>query len=233
MLPQTVSKERLRRASARWHDPGHSGHTYYLPPGARLPPSANIPDPLGDVIARSETGAALFWSLGGAHVVLPPFPVPKEAEFDGWNTGPLHSILDRPRTVLVLLLRLGGYAVGIFEGERLARSKVGSPFVKGRHKKGGSSSGRFARRREEQARGLFGRACETLRQVVEDGPTAPEHFITGGDRLTLQAFEKRCPYAGRFASIKLSRVLDVPDPRLAVLKDTPRQLYSGRIADYP
>ena len=80
----------------------------------------------------------------------------------------LLALLDRHRTVLVLLLRLSGYAIGVFEGERLVQSKVGSRFVKARHKKGGSSSGRFARRREGQARALMDKASETFQQQAED-----------------------------------------------------------------
>ena len=57
--------------------------------------------------------------------------------------GPLLDALGEDHVVAVLLVRLGGFAVGVFEGERLAASKVGSRFVKGRHKKGGSSANRF------------------------------------------------------------------------------------------
>ena len=129
--------------------------------------------------------------------MIPPFPVERAIEREGWHTGPLLSHLDRPRTVAVLLLRLGGFAVGIFEGQRLTVSKVGSPFVKGRHKKGGSSSGRFARRREGQARMLYDKACETLREKIEPALSSIEHFAVGGDRLTLTDFEKRCPFVQR------------------------------------
>jgi len=52
---------------------------------------------------------------------------------------PLFEALAADHVVAALLVRLGGYAVGVFEGERLVASKVGSRFVKGRHKKGGSS----------------------------------------------------------------------------------------------
>jgi hypothetical protein len=58
-----------------------------------------------------------------------------------------------PRTVGVLLVRLGGYAAGVFTGSppRLAASKTGSRLVHGRSAAGGWSQHRFARRREKQA----------------------------------------------------------------------------------
>jgi hypothetical protein len=58
-----------------------------------------------------------------------------------------------PRAVGVLLVRLGGYAAGVFTGDPpvLADSKVGSRLVHGRSAAGGWSQQRFARRREKQA----------------------------------------------------------------------------------
>jgi hypothetical protein len=57
------------------------------------------------------------------------------------------------RTVGVLLVRLGGYAVGVFAGAppQLLSSKTGSRPVHGRSAAGGWSQHRFARRRENQA----------------------------------------------------------------------------------
>ena len=59
----------------------------------------------------------------------------------------------RPRTVGVLLVRLGGYAAGVFTGYPpvLQDAKVGSRLVHGRSAAGGWSQHRFARRREKQA----------------------------------------------------------------------------------
>src|SRR5215472_10270806 len=63
-----------------------------------------------------------------------------------------HATADR--TVGVLLVRLGGYAAGVFQGTEpiLVASKVGSRLVHGRSAAGGQSQQRFARRRENQAR---------------------------------------------------------------------------------
>ncbi len=228
---QDVAKDRLRRMAGRWHSLDHSGHTYCLTPGS-VPKELPLPEDALALATGSETGAILFWSLAQSHLVLPPFPIERQADYAGWHAGPLQSLLDRPRAVLVLLLRMGGFAVGIFEGERLVSSKVGSPFVKGRHSKGGSSSARFARRREGQARALFDKTCETLRVQLEGYQGRLEHCIFGGDRLTLLAFEKRCPYLKQLESIRLRRILDVPDPRLSVLKGTPRLIYASRVATF-
>ena len=88
----------------------------------------------------------------------PSFGLAHSGTDDAVVLEPLFEALAADHVVAALLVRLGGYAVGVFEGERLVASKVGTRFVKGRHKKGGSSQARFRRRREEQARALV-EAC--------------------------------------------------------------------------
>ena len=171
----------------------------------------------------------LFWSDGEAHAVLPPFPVEDAAEYDGWDAATLVALLERPRTILVLLLRLGGFAVGVFEGERLVQSKVGSRFVKARHKKGGSSSGRFARRREGQARALMDKAAETFQEQAESYDGEFDHLLLGGDRMTLLAFRKRSPLLEGLESIRVPRILNVGDPKLETLRTLPRLIYTSRV----
>lgn len=228
MPGEMVTRPRLRRMAARWHDSSSGGHTYLLSPGSTS--QFHLPEDVAALLAESDTGGILFSSLSESHLVVPPFPVTRNEDFSGWNSGPLQSLLDKPRTILVVLVRLGGFAVGIFEGERLASSKVDAPFVKGRHRAGGSSSGRFARRHDNQARDLFGKVCEVLREQVETYAKPPQHLVLGGDRLTLQGFEKRCGYLSRFQSVRLKRILvGLPDPRLEVLRQLPRLLYASQV----
>ena len=77
-------------------------------------------------------------SEGARHLLVrPSFGLAHEGEYDGLYLDPLLEAIARDHVVSVLLVRLGGYAVGVFDGERLVASKVGSRFVKGRHRKGG------------------------------------------------------------------------------------------------
>jgi peptide subunit release factor 1 (eRF1) len=140
----------------------------------------------------------------------------------------------RERTVGVLLVRLGGHAAGVFEGERLVESKVGSRLVHGRHRKGGSSSGRFARRREGQARAALQQAADVAARVLEPWAGRLDAVVLGGDRRALEAVL----IDSRLAPLRelvVDRVLDVPDPRLAVLRAMPERFLatvvrpSGRI----
>ena len=59
---------------------------------------------------------------------------------------------------------------GVYRDEQLVSGKHGVRFVKKRNKKGGSSSNRFRRRRVEQARDAYDRACavaEEIRALLE------------------------------------------------------------------
>ena len=116
----------------------------------RLEPLAGLPGrtTYADGAARIETAAETI-------TVRPPFGLAYARVYERVELGPLLEALAEDHVVAALLVRLGGYAVGVFEGERLVASKVGSRFVKGRHKKGGSSANRFRRRRDEQERALL------------------------------------------------------------------------------
>lgn len=186
-----------------------------------LAPGDPFPAPFA---GSSDTGAVLYEG-DAPTLVVPPFPVHAAEPVDGTSTDALRDMYERPRTVGVILLRLGGFAVGVFEGERLVDSKVGTRFVKGRHSKGGSSQARFARRREGQVRELFEALCTLVGERL--ATRTLDHAVTGGDRRTLAAFLKACPQAA--ALPRLSRVLDVGDPRQRVLEDLPRQLYASDV----
>src|ERR671936_2962902 len=127
-------------------------------------------------------GAVRFETPAETLSVRPPFGLPHSGSYDSLELGPLFEALDADHVIAALLVRLGGYAVGVFEGERLVASKVGSRFVKGRHKKGGSSQGRFRRRRDEQARALIEEAADVAVRVLEPWRDRVEFVALGGDR---------------------------------------------------
>jgi len=139
-----------------------------------------------------------------------------------------HAAADR--TVGVLLVRLGGYAAGVFSGAPpgLAASKVGRRLVHGRSAAGGRSQHRFARRREKQAAEALGAAADTAAAVFGGYPGALDAVVLGGDRRAVAAL-RGDPRLARYFAIAVDRFLTVPDPRLAVLKDTPRRFRAIRI----
>ena len=164
----------------------------------------------------------------------PPFP-PMAAPAT-WPASPTvlagliaeHAAIDR--TVGVLLVRLGGYAAGVFAGSppRLVSSKTGSRLVHGRSAAGGQSQQRFARRRENQAANALAAAADTALRVL--GPYAGrlDAVVLGGDRRAVTGV-RADPRLRPVMTHAIERFLTVPDPRLAVLRDTPRLFLAVRI----
>jgi hypothetical protein len=161
----------------------------------------------------------------------------------------------KPRTVGVLLVRLGGYAAGVFTGypPLLGAAKVGSRLVHGRSAAGGWSQHRFARRREKQASEALSAAADaavmifgggaavrsTSQKRATDGGAAAgrrpqpraarlDAVVLGGDRRAvadLRDDPRLAPYFG----LATERFLTVPDPKRAVLLESAKQFTAMRI----
>jgi hypothetical protein len=175
-------------------------------------------------------GAARIEAAGQTFVIRPPFGLAHEGEYEVVQLEPLFEALASDHVVAGLLLRLGGYAVGVFEGESLVASKVGSRFVKGRHKKGGSSSGRFSRRRDEQARALIEEAAEVAIRVLRPWRDRVEFAALGGDRTAVDGVLAASPELDWLSEKALSRFFTVPEPRQAVLERLAYDLYSAEFS---
>lgn len=191
----------------------------------RLEPLAGRP---GRTVYRD--GAARIETADGTIVVQPPFGLEHEGEYERVELGPLFSALAEERVVAAVLVRLGGYAIGVFEGERLVASKVGARFVKGRHKKGGSSANRFRRRRDEQERALLDAAAETAERVLSPHRGRIEWVALGGDRVAAGRVVERLPW---LSAKPRTRFFGVPDPRQRVLERLPYDLYAALLEEEP
>ena len=164
-------------------------------------------------------------------VVRPPFGLAHAGEYDSVVLAPLLEALGEDHLVAALLVSLGGYAVGVFDGDRLVASKVGTRFVKGRHRKGGSSANRFRRRREEQARTLLEEAAETTAAVLGPWRGRVEFVALGGDRAAVAELLERHPALAWLRERALERFFPVARPRLETLRRLPYDLYAAEVAD--
>jgi Actinobacteria/chloroflexi VLRF1 release factor len=186
-------------------------------------------------VSRDEAGVTVTVTAadGAAAECFPPFP-PLRLTGTAEDGDPAtaakqivtHAVADR--TVGVLLVRLGGYAVGVFAGSppRLVRSKTGSRPVHGRSAAGGWSQHRFARRRENQAATALRAAADAAAGLF--GPQRLDALVLGGDKRSIAGLRgdtRLAPYL----SLATDRFLTVPDPRLAVLKEIPRAFLAIRI----
>jgi hypothetical protein len=140
--------------------------------------------------------------------------------------GELADHAERDRRIGVLLVRRGGHAAGVFEGGRLVTSKVGSAYVQGTTKAGGSSQQRYARRRANQATAAFAEAADVAARVLADETL--DALVTGGDRAAVRSVlaDRRLKH---LEPLVAERWLAVKDPRLRVLAATPEQFLAVRI----
>jgi Actinobacteria/chloroflexi VLRF1 release factor len=140
-----------------------------------------------------------------------------------------HAAADR--TVGVLLVRLGGYAVGVFSGSppRLTSSKTGRRPVHGRNAAGGRSQHRFARRRENQAATALRAAADAAVGVFGPyGADGLDAVVLGGDKRSIAGLRSD-PRLAEYLDRATDRFLTVPDPRPAVLSDIPSAYLAIRI----
>jgi hypothetical protein len=191
----------------------------------------------GAVTAEPGRRAVTFRAADGAaaecHPPFPPMPAP-----DGgtWPDDPAdlaaliaaHAAGDR--TVGVFLVRLGGFAAGVFAGSppRLISSKVGTRLVHGRSAAGGTSQHRFSRRRDNQATAAIAAAADTAVKVLVPHAERLDAVVLGGDRKAVSA-ARADPRLRPVMRHAVDRFLTVPDPKLAVLRDTPRLFLAVRI----
>ena len=220
---------------------GGDADTVYLAAGADAAS-------LGGLLASAEAGfrrvvedgvGAVVFRVGGAGLlVIPPFPLIMAAEgwetgvnpepgiirdpdiirYPGINGGPLLALLERDYTVGVALLRLGRYAIAVYEGRRLAASKTDTRYVKGRHHAGGTSQRRFQRVREWQIHRLYAEAAGVAQRQWQPWLSRLDYVALGGEAATLGGFVKECPLLGRLAAITLRRRLEVREPNRAALE---------------
>jgi Actinobacteria/chloroflexi VLRF1 release factor len=163
--------------------------------------------------------------------IRPAFGLDHHAVYDRIETQPLLEALARDYLVGVILIRQGGYAAAVYDGERLVASKTGSRLVHGRHRAGGSSASRFSRRRGEQARRLRAAAAQTAMRILAPYAARLDGVVLGGDRtqlrLALREHAALHPYFDRAQA----RLLAVPDPRQRVLDRLGAALYAAVVTD--
>lgn len=136
------------------------------------------------------------------------------------------EVLSVPRTG-VLLIRRGGFAAAVIDGEHVVASDVGKRHVQGRTAAGGWSQQRFARRRDKQVHELIEAAVDYAARVII--PALPiDYLATGGDRPLVDEVLAH-PRLRALATVPRGPHLDVPDPRRDVVTSLPERLSTLRI----
>ncbi|MQA79775.1 MAG: hypothetical protein GEV10_15060 [Streptosporangiales bacterium] len=177
--------------------------------------------------ADTVTVTAADGTVATCAVPFPPLAVRDDVPYGG-----LVAHATAERRVGVLLVRRGGYAAGVFAGERLVTSKVGSRHVQGRSKAGGWSQRRFARRREQQAREAFGAAADTAARILLPAAGDLVTLVCGGDRQAVDAVLAD-PRLAPLVPLAERRLHSVPDPRQRVLEQMPARFLAIHVTITP
>ena len=172
-------------------------------------------------------GLVRFETDGERTQITPPFRFEHWEQADRIDTAPLRAHLTAPRTVGLLVVRLGGYGAGVYRDEQLVSGKHGVRFVKNRNKKGGSSSNRFRRRRVEQARDAYDRACALAEEIL--APHTLDEFVVAGDRAGIELVMERSRLLTGLSAHALTLPVHVPEVRRALLEQLGRELWSSTV----
>jgi peptide subunit release factor 1 (eRF1) len=238
-----INRFTLTRSRAlRWLDqlPGPEvAFTLYLKPGTSR---AEIEKMLGQSLDRGETldalaekaaasptGAAIFYRMSKSYVIWPPFPLAETAFCRGFEPGPLRSMLEKDRQVGLILIRLGRYSVGVFQGDKLLAGKAGTGLVHARHHQGGSSANRFARHREKQMEYFFTRVEGHAREILAPYVRSIDYIIYGGTRDTLQRMWKQCAFFESLKPKTVDRLISLREPRRSTFDDALEEAYTSTV----
>jgi hypothetical protein len=158
---------------------------------------------------------------GATAVITSPYPVAAT------NVSEFAAAVQRiPRTG-VILIRRGGFAAVVVEGEAVVASDIGKRHVQGRTAAGGWSQQRFARRRDKQVHELIEAAADYAARVIV--PALPVDYVaTGGDKPLVEEVLTDTRLR-QLTTIPRGPHLDVPDPRRDVVASLPERLSTLRI----
>lgn len=183
----------------------------------------------GPVVADVSPETVALIADDGARAVLdvpwPPWAAPPTSE-PSFVAGVLarHALI--PRTLGLVLVRRGGWALGTCRDGELLAHKTGTRYVQGQTAAGGTSQHRYARRRANQADALTGAVAEAAASRLIGVELVG--LVPAGDRALVSAVLADPRLAG-LAALPRAPLLDVPDPRATVLADAARRALAIRV----
>lgn len=159
----------------------------------------------------TEEGLRLIAANGDTALLHAPPGVGEVADIDAFI-----EAVGKPRRIGLLLARSNAVAIGVADGNELIGSKVERYYVQGRTAAGGWSQQRYARRRDNQASAAVKDAVDIVVRVLLPYAATLTTLVCGGDRPTIDAIlaDRRLE---SLAALRHDRLLEVPEPRHAVL----------------
>ncbi|MBI2957703.1 MAG: hypothetical protein HYY32_02550 [Chloroflexi bacterium] len=193
---------------------------------------SSAPEGFAASVSNSHTGGAVFWGRDHGYLVIPPFPVTEDMVSSGADVAALHTLVDRERLIGLIIIRLGEYAIGVFKGETMLGSKVGTGLVHARHRQGGSSAHRFERHREKQMESFFTRVCAHAQEQLGPYLRSLDYLVYGGERYTTLSFRSQCQFLKSADDRVLPTLLDIRHPRQAALESAIEKVLSSTVIEW-
>jgi hypothetical protein len=240
---QTFSREKILELLVELTaTPAENSATLYLPPHLSpaklenaikgLGESPDVSTQLTKIAIKSKTGAAFFWSKQRKLLIIPPFPLLEELSIDFISVEYLHKLLSHDYLIAMVLIRLGAYAISIYRGDKRLSSKVGTGLIHGRHRQGGSSARRFERHRDKQIEYFMTRVCQHARKQIEPYVKSLDYIVYGGAQTTMVLLQKQCRLLSKLGTPTLPPLLDIREPRQAVLDSALRRVWSSTVYEW-
>ncbi len=185
----------------------------------------------GVVVTTAEPRRVRVRASDGAvaSVTVPFAALPgPHGEFREMAVSSLVEHVGRDRRLGLVLVRLGAHSVGIARGGKVESSSTDRHLVHGRNKAGGWSQQRFARRREGQSRRSRQAAADAVARVLLPERGALDGLVLGGDRQALEEVGRDRRISDLMGGAE-PRVLDVAEPRRAVLDEAARRAFAVEV----
>ncbi|ALE92231.1 hypothetical protein AOC05_07600 [Arthrobacter alpinus] len=160
----------------------------------------------------TDDGVLLEMCDGATALLSPPWPDEGRPGRGISLVGRLISLASQERRLGIVLVRRGGYAVGVSVGGKLLAHKVGTASARSR---GGDQGAAMVERVAAQAAGAF--SGENF-----------EYLATGGDKQLVES-ALAVPALRRYAGLARLEPLPVTDPRMDVLIRATADFCSVRI----
>ncbi|MFC2043825.1 Vms1/Ankzf1 family peptidyl-tRNA hydrolase [Chloroflexota bacterium] len=180
----------------------------------------------------SKTGALVFWSKSHRYLITPPFPVVQEYFGHGFVVKPMRALLGHDFRIALVLVRLGAYAIGFYQGESLIASKVGTGNIHSRHRQGGSSQMRFQRHRDKQIESFLTRVCGHIQDIFRMEAESVDYIVCGGSQIAVLLLRKRCTFLRQFDDRNLLELYDIAEPSQLVLEKAVGHIWSSSVIEW-
>jgi peptide subunit release factor 1 (eRF1) len=174
----------------------------------------------------------IIWSDQQKLLIVPPFPLSEKRIINSIVIKHLNKLLLQDHLIALVLVRLGSYAIGVYQGQKRLGSKVGTGLIHGRHRQGGSSAHRFERHRDKQIEYFLTRVCRHIREQIEPYTKSLDYLVYGGARTTIRLLQKQCSLLDKLEKPALPPMLDIPEPRQAVLESAIRRIWSSTVYEW-